>query len=275
MGWLIKLLTAIKSLSKLSPVEKRMGEDGDNNALVDQEEKKEIGEKKEISGSGNIKQESAPLKSGSLGIGGVHGSHVHVGYKEKRDKQDDAQETGDAPNVVEGEVAEVYEDGLLGIGEGYIDGEIVDGSGSGAGQAKLLSSGNEEDFIEADWEDLIEQGEVGVLRLSAGEEFEDDLADAAKEPIETSDDFGLQAAEAFTDIVYEDDDSFTDDTSFLDNDFVPDSSNFIANAFEDQPVAAPIYPSEAMPWGAPSETSGFGSNRDESFEAEFALGGDI
>lgn len=275
MGWLLKLLSTLKGFSSGKEAAVSASEDV---ALEEQPKAQVVAE---VEDKPIVKQESPVRKeqdqsAGSFGIQGVH-SHLNVSYKARRAEQDAAQETGDEPNVVEGEVAEVYEDDQLGLGGGYVEGEIIeDIEQLKTAQLKMLSSGNEEDFIEADWEDLSGQDEAEALQLSAGEEFEDDLASAAKELIEVSDEFGLQAAEAFTDIVYEGEDSqFTDDTNIFDNDFVPNQESFIANAFEDQGVSAPIYPSEAMPWGAPSEASGFGGNRDEAFEAEFALGGDI
>lgn len=220
---------------------------------------------------------------------GAYGVGSYVRYRPQQEKKEPTRQEQD--EVLDTEVVEVYEDELKGLGGGYVEGEIIEeGDLLTDPNVRLLSPVSAEDeFIEGDWEDVSgeEKNEEEQPLLNGGEEWEDNLVAEVKNEIgqfagDKNDYFGLEAAKAFTDLAYENDDAdqggdmyFTNNTTILDNDFVPDQKEFVATSFEDQGIASPIYPSQAMPWGAPSETSGFGSNYDESFEAEFALGGDI
>ena len=52
-------------------------------------------------------------------------------------------------------------------------------------------------------------------------------------------------------------------------------SDFIANTWEDQGIAPPIYPSDRLQEMTPSEVSGFSSTFDVNYEEDFAFGGGL
>ncbi len=175
--------------------------------------------------------------------------------------------------AIQGEVVDGSFPQRLQLEEGAIEGEIIEEEVFDKLPDYLqrqLSTSSEGDFVEAEFEDVEEEILVPVEARQ--------LSAVSKEAIEEYDDqddkYGLDVATAFTDVDYpEDNNDFTDDRNFLNNDFVRDESEFVATSFEDQGVAAPFYPAEVMPFGTPSAFAGFEDNKDEAFEADFSFGG--
>lgn len=201
-------------------------------------------------------------KAGGASVGGVR-SFAAVSPSEQRIEE--TQEREQLPDIVTAEPVDIYEDDPKLLGEGFVEGEIIEHI-EGQSILKELDDGSG-DFIDAQFDEIIEPRQLTEGSYQeAPEVYEDDVFVA-------DDKFGLVEASSFTIDEFEDEDGyFKAGADVFKGDLSPEVDEFAATAFDDQGIAAPIYPSSAMPWAAPSEASGFGNVYDEAFEADFAVG---
>ena len=211
------------------------------------------------------RQEST-FTGGRFGVSGV-GSYINVDTRRRREEQQDTITDNETEEVIDTNIIEdnTVEQKLL--SEGYIDGEIVDINELEEGKVRGLLVEGADDFIEGDFEEIIEETQPEAILVQP--EIEEEIPEAQLESqqmfVGGEDTFKL--AEAFTDIEFEDDEDFADDLEILNNDFVGNNPEFVANSFEDQGVLAPFYPSEDLAF------AGFSDPKDLAIEADFSFGG--
>jgi hypothetical protein len=230
----------------------------------------------EIAQERREKQGNTPISIQGVGSYASYGTGDTVGVQgvgsfANTKRQHPEAEANPLDEVIEGEVDTSPDDPLL--GEGYVDGEIILNELDGeeykqlyVGDSPLLEANERLQLMPAQDEIIeteIDFSEAELERLRDGEDAEDE--------------YGLGAADAFTDIVYEDfddderdiitqDEAYNEGMEVLDNDLSQEGSQFVANSFETQGVLAPFYPSEDLAF------AGFSDPKDLDIEDDFAYG---